>query len=80
MEYGTDKVEVHADAIAPGQRVVIVDDLLATGGTMAAVCNLVERIGGEVAGISTVIELSFLPWREKLGGNNVNFLVSYDSE
>jgi len=80
LEYGTDRIEVHADAIGSGQRVVIVDDLLATGGTMAAVCRLVEQVGGEVVGISAVIELSFLPWREKLTGHTVDFLISYDSE
>lgn len=80
LEYGTDTVEVHADAIAPGQRVVVVDDLLATGGTMAAVCRLIDEVGGEVVGISAVIELSFLPWREKLADRKVDFLVSYDSE
>ena len=80
LEYGVDKVEIHADAIAADERVVIVDDLIATGGTLKAVCNLVERLGGKVAGISAVIDLSFLPWREKLADYDVNCLVSYDSE
>jgi adenine phosphoribosyltransferase len=80
LEYGVDKVEIHADAIAAKERVVIVDDLIATGGTLKAVCNLVERLGGEVAGISAVIDLSFLPWREKLADYSVNCLVSFDSE
>jgi len=80
LEYGVDKVEIHADAIGAKERVVIVDDLIATGGTLKAVCNLVERLGGEVAGISAVIDLSFLPWREKLADYDVNCLVSFDSE
>ena len=80
LEYGVDKVEIHADAIGAKERVVIVDDLIATGGTLKAVCNLVERLGGEVAGFSAVIDLSFLPWREKLADYDVNCLVSFDSE
>ncbi len=80
LEYGKDKVEIHADAIQAGQRVVVIDDLLATGGTVAAACSLVEKLGGSVAGIAAVIELSYLPWREKLAGRDVNFLISYDSE
>ena len=80
LEYGQELVEIHADAIRAGQRVVVVDDLLATGGTMAAVCGLVEKLGGKVAGVAAVIELSYLPWREKLAGRDVNFLISYDSE
>lgn len=80
LEYGTDSLEIHQDAVAPGERVVVVDDLIATGGTLKATCKLVERLGGEVAGISAVIDLSFLPWREVLAGYEVNCLVSYDSE
>jgi len=80
LEYGTDKLEIHADAVREGERVVIVDDLIATGGTLKSVCSMVEKLGGEVVGISTVIELSFLPWREKLKAYNVQYLVSYDSE
>jgi adenine phosphoribosyltransferase len=80
LEYGAGKVEMHADAISANERVVIVDDLIATGGTIKAVCNLVERLGGEVAGISAVIDLSFLPWREKLADYDVNCLISFDSE
>jgi adenine phosphoribosyltransferase len=80
LEYGTDRLHLHADAVKTGERVLIVDDLVATGGTLKAACKLVERLGGEVAGISTVIELSFLPWRDVLDGYNVDFLVSYDSE
>ncbi len=80
LEYGTDIVEIHQDAIVAGERVVIVDDLLATGGTMTAVCRLVERLQGEVVGISTVIGLTFLPFAEALSGYDVSYLISYDSE
>ena len=80
LEYGTDSLEIHSDAINGGDRVVIVDDLIATGGTLKAVCSMVERLGGTVAGISVVIDLSFLPWRERLKGYDVNCLISYDSE
>ena len=80
LEYGTDRLELHADAVSDGDRVVIVDDLLATGGTLRAVCALAEKLGGQVVGISAVIDLSFLPWREKLEGYDVNYLISYDSE
>ena len=68
------------DTPEKGDKIVIVDDLLATGGTMKAVCSLTEKLGGEVIGISTVVDLEFLPWREKLTGYNVNYLISYDSE
>ena len=80
LEYGTDHVEIHSDSIEPGDKVVIVDDLIATGGTIAATCKLVQRLGGKVAGISAVIELSFLPWRDVLKNYNVNYLISFDSE
>ena len=59
---------------------VVVDDLIATGGTLRAVCQLVQQLGAEVAGVSAVIDLSFLPWREKLTGYDVNCLISFDSE
>ena len=75
LEYGTDTIEIHADAVKPGQKVLIVDDLLATGGTMAAACELVEQLGGDVVGISFVIELCFLHGREKLGGQNIHTLI-----
>jgi adenine phosphoribosyltransferase len=78
LEYGTDKVEVHKDAIRPGQNVLIIDDLLATGGTAAAVARLVERLGGKVAGLGFVVELDFLRGREKLGGYDVFSLLHYD--
>lgn len=80
LEYGTDSVVLHEDAVSPGERTVVVDDLIATGGTLKAVCDLVERLGGEVVGISAVIDLSFLPWREKLAKYDVDCLISYDSE
>ncbi len=80
LEYGTDSLEVHEDAVVKGERVLIVDDLIATGGTLQAVCKMVEQLSAEVVGISAVIDLSFLPWREKLADYDVNCLVSYDSE
>lgn len=79
LEYGTDSLEVHMDAIQPGQRVLIVDDLLATGGTAAAAVELVEKLGGEVAGLLFVIELDFLNGRKKLAGYPVKSLLHYDS-
>jgi adenine phosphoribosyltransferase len=78
LEYGTDSLEMHADAVQPGQRVLIVDDLLATGGTAKAVASLVEQVGGIVSGIGAVIELSFLQPRRKLAGYDVFSLLSYD--
>ena len=80
LEYGADTVEIHTDAITRGQKVLIVDDLLATGGTMAAACRLVERLGGQVAGIALVIELEFLNGRAKLGDYKTVALVGYDAE
>jgi adenine phosphoribosyltransferase len=80
LEYGTDKLQIHADAIIPGEKVVIVDDLIATGGTLGAACRLVEQLGGEVVGISSVIGLPFLKYREKLGKYDFHSLVTYDSE
>jgi adenine phosphoribosyltransferase len=78
LEYGTDALEIHKDAIEPGQRVLIVDDLLATGGTAAAVAGLVEKLGGTVAGLAFVVELDFLGGRGKLAGRDVFSLVHYD--
>ena len=80
LEYGTDSLELHADAIKKGERVVVIDDLIATGGTLQAACTLVEKLGGEVVGISAVIDLCFLSWREKISAYDVNCLISYDSE
>lgn len=80
LEYGTDTLEVHEDAIQPGMRVLVHDDLLATGGTARATCEMVERLGGVVAGVAVVVELTFLPGRERLAPYEVLSLVSYDSE
>lgn len=80
LEYGSDRVELHADAIRPGSRVLVHDDLLATGGTAAAVCGLVEQLGGVVVGVGVVVELTFLPGRATLEPRPVRSLVSYDSE
>lgn len=77
LEYGSDAVEVHADAISRGQRVLIVDDLLATGGTMSAAARLVEQTGGQVAGLAVLIELADLNGRERLKGYDVFSLIKY---
>ncbi len=77
LEYGTDRLEIHKDAIQPGQDVLIVDDVLATGGTAAAVTRLVEKLGGKVAGVGFVVELDFLHGREKLAGYDIFSLVRY---
>lgn len=77
LEYGEDRIELHEDAVAPGQRVVVIDDLLATGGTLTAACKLVERLGAVVAGCGVVIELGFLDGRARLGGRPVTSLVRY---
>ena len=77
LEYGTDTMEIHRDAIEPGQRVLIVDDVLATGGTAQAAAKLVEKLGGKVAGLGFVIELDFLSGRAKLPGHTVTSLVHY---
>ncbi|MFP4353496.1 MAG: adenine phosphoribosyltransferase [Phycisphaerae bacterium] len=80
LEYGTDTIEIHADAIKPGQRVLMVDDLLATGGTMAAGCRLVEALKGQIVGIAFVIELSFLPGRKCLQGYTIHSLIDVKGE
>jgi adenine phosphoribosyltransferase len=80
LEYGVDALEVHADAVAGGARVLVHDDVLATGGTARALCGLVERAGGVVAGCGFVIELAFLHGRERLEGYDVHSLVAYESE
>ena len=77
LEYGTNVVEMHTDAIRPGQRVLIVDDLLATGGTTSAAMELVEKLGGHIAGIAFLVELTFLKGREQLGGHDVFALIKY---
>ena len=76
LEYGTNALEMHKDAIEPGQKVLVVDDLLATGGTAKATCELVEQVGGKVVGIAFLIELTFLSGREKLAGYDVLALIS----
>ena len=78
LEYGTNALEVHTDAIARGHRVLVVDDLLATGGTARAMCQLVENAGGTVAGVAFLIELRFLDGRKRLGGYPVTSLIAYD--
>lgn len=78
LEYGTDSLEMHRDAVVTGCRVLVVDDLLATGGTARAVAELVERQGGEVVGIGCVVELTFLNGRAKLVGHDVFSLLQYD--
>ena len=77
LEYGTDVLEIHKDAIAPGQRVLVIDDVLATGGTAAAVASLVETLQGEVAGLGFILELDALRGREKLNGYDVYSLLHY---
>lgn len=80
LEYGTAEVEVHVDDIKPGQRVVIIDDLLATGGTLQACANLVERLGAKVVGLVCLIELDDLKGREKLAKYDVETIVHYKGE
>lgn len=77
LEYGTDTLTIHKDAIKPGQRVLIVDDLLATGGTVGATIELVEKLGGVVAGCAFLIELSYLEGRNKLKGYEIHTLIKY---
>jgi adenine phosphoribosyltransferase len=77
LEYGTDTLEMHKDAVKPGQRVVIVDDLLATGGTTKANLELIQKLGGQVAGLVFFIELGFLNGREKLKGNKIESIIEF---
>ncbi len=79
-EYGMDTLCMHEDTITKGEKVLIVDDLLATGGTLEATVKMVERLGGEVAGISFIVDLPFLGGREKLSKYKLHWLVSYDGE
>lgn len=79
LEYGQDTLQIHRDAVGNGHRVLIADDLLATGGTARAVCDLVEQLGGTVVGLVFVVELEFLPGREKLAGYDVRSLIKYQS-
>jgi len=78
LEYGSDMLEIHMDAIKPGQRVVLVDDLLATGGTMEATVKLVKQLGGEIAGLGFAVELDFLKGRESFSEYDVFSLLHYD--
>ncbi|MBN1935163.1 MAG: adenine phosphoribosyltransferase [Anaerolineae bacterium] len=78
LEYGTNALEMHRDAIQPGQNVLVLDDLLATGGTAKATCELVEQLGGEVVGVAFLIELTFLNGREQLAGYDVFTLIQMD--
>ncbi|MBX2976671.1 MAG: adenine phosphoribosyltransferase [Ignavibacteriaceae bacterium] len=80
LEYGTDTIEIHQDAILPGEKVIIHDDLLATGGTAKAACNLIEKLGGEVVQLSFIVELSFLSGRNLLEKYLVNSVVQYHDE
>jgi len=77
LEYGTDTLEMHEDAIKKGQRVLLVDDLLATGGTISAVTEMCEKLGAEIVGLSFMIELEFLNGKEKLKGRKVSSIVRY---
>src|ERR1700761_903537 len=78
LEYGTDSIEIHEDAIQPGESVIICDDLLATGGTAAAAAKLVQDLGGKVEGLAFAVELTFLNGRKKLPGHDVFSLLQYD--
>jgi adenine phosphoribosyltransferase len=80
LEYGTDKIEIHKDAIKTGENVLLHDDLLATGGTAEASCKLIEKLGGKIVQISFIIELTFLNGKEKLKKYDVRSIVKYDSE
>ena len=80
LEYGTDALELHSDAVVAGARVLVHDDLLATGGTAQALCELVEQLGGQVVGCAFLIELAFLNGRERLAGHPVHALITYDAE
>ncbi len=79
LEYGTDTLEMHKDAVGEGHRVLVVDDLLATGGTAKAVVDLIEQLGGEIVGLLFLVELNFLNGREKFDGYDVRSLIKYDS-
>lgn len=77
LEYGTETLEVHADAIGSGSRVIVLDDVLATGGTAKAKCGLVETLGGEIVGVGFVVELTFLHGRERLAGYDIHSLIAF---
>jgi adenine phosphoribosyltransferase len=79
LEYGSDTLQVHADAVVKGQKILMVDDLLATGGTMKASCDLVDKMGGDIVGITVLIELGFLPGRALVSGHSeVHAVLKYD--
>jgi len=78
LEYGTDALEIHVDAVKPGQKVIMIDDLLATGGTMKACCDLVKSLGGDIIGVSVLIELAFLKGRDKLKGYPLRSIICYE--
>ena len=78
LEYGSDRLEIHQDAVGKGEKVLVVDDLLATGGTLDATCRLIERAGAEVAACLVLIELAFLPGRAKMGDRRIEALITYD--
>ncbi|MCR5301317.1 MAG: adenine phosphoribosyltransferase [Lachnospiraceae bacterium] len=80
LEYGTDSIELHADAVTPGQRVVLVDDLIATGGTVEAVAKLVERLGGKVVKIVFLMELAGLAGRQRLSGYDIDSAIIYEGK
>lgn len=80
LEYGMDAMEIHKDAITPGERVLLHDDLLATGGTVLAACRLVEKLGGQIVGLCFLIELTFLHGRDRLKNYDVYSILKYDSE
>jgi len=80
LEYGKASLQIHVDSIKPGEKILIIDDLLASGGTLAAATRLVERLGGKIAEIAVIIELTFLNGRKRLGKQAVHSIVSYDSE
>jgi adenine phosphoribosyltransferase len=80
LEYGTDAMEIHKDAISRGERILVHDDLLATGGTVLAACRLVEKLGGEIIGLCFLIELTFLRGRDRLKKYDIFSIVKYDSE
>lgn len=80
LEYGTDTIEIHKDAISAGEKILLHDDLLATGGTAKAACNLIEKLGGKIEQVSFIVELSFLNGRNLLNNFDVRSIVSYDAE
>jgi adenine phosphoribosyltransferase len=80
LEYGTDTIEIHKDAISPGDKILIHDDLLATGGTAKAACELIEKLGGEIVQLSFLVELTFIPGRTKLNNYDVLSIVQYENE